>query len=100
MIVAGWALLHLKDLVGAARFAESALSLARQGPDARMLGLAYVFMGAVRGLSGDLSEGVRYTQEWLEIARAHGEDWIANAAIHNLAIFTFGQGDLDRAEPP
>ena len=97
MIVAGWALLHLKDLVGAARFAESALSLARQGPDARMLGLAHVFMGAVRGVSGDLSEGARYTQEWLEIARAHGEDWIANAAMHNLAIFTFGQGDLDRA---
>ena len=54
MIVAGWALLHLKDLVGAARFAESALSLAQQGPDARMLGWAHVFMGAVRGISGDL----------------------------------------------
>jgi DNA-binding CsgD family transcriptional regulator len=97
MIVAGWGLLHLRDLVEAARYAETALSLARQGQDARILGWAHGFMGAVRGISGDLVEGARYTQEWLEIARAHGEDWIANSATHNLAILTFAQSDIDRA---
>ncbi|HEX3303903.1 MAG TPA: hypothetical protein VHR64_13540, partial [Thermomicrobiales bacterium] len=78
MIIAGWALLHLQDLAKAAQFAETALSLARQGQDARILMLAYEFMGAVRGVSGDLADGARYTQESLELARAHGEDSIAN----------------------
>jgi predicted ATPase/DNA-binding CsgD family transcriptional regulator len=97
MIVAGWALLTLQNLAEAARYAEIALSLARQGQDARILGWAHGFMGAVRGISGDLAEGARYTRAWLELARAHGEDWIANSATHNLAILSFAQGDLAHA---
>jgi non-specific serine/threonine protein kinase len=97
MIIAGWALLRLQNLAKAAQFAETALSLARQGQDATILMRAYELMGAVRGVSGDLADGARYTQESLDLARAHGENWIANGAIHNLGIFTYGQGDLDRA---
>jgi DNA-binding CsgD family transcriptional regulator/tetratricopeptide (TPR) repeat protein len=97
MIIAGWALLRLQNLAKAAQFAKTALSLARQGQDTRILMRAYELMGAVRGVSGDLADGARYTQESLDLARAHGEDRIANGAIHNLGIFTYGQGDLDRA---
>lgn len=97
MAAAGFFAMALQDVAEAARFADAALSLARQSQDHEALLAALQTKGAVTAEQGDYAGATHYEAEALAIARKHGVTWVISEMTHDLGMSAFGQRDFDRA---
>jgi non-specific serine/threonine protein kinase len=97
MASAGCWMVMLQNFPEATRYADAALSLARQSQDHEALLAALQAKCMVEGNLGKYAEAVQYTEERLAVACEHSVTWQVSESIHDLGVLAFALGDLSRA---
>jgi predicted ATPase len=90
----GWAEAIAGDLEGAARTCTRAVEAADAlGVDERSLCRVLGSVGGVMNFAGNLDEGRRLSQRWIDAARASGDDWELAQALTNASAPFISLGD-------